>query len=423
METRLSDGPFDGVGLGTRQLVQSFRNLVAVKVQSGQARIQGVVVGFLRRERLVHLAQMLVLDAVGEDAKALAAPRLDERRDDELVEQRLGLVRANVGHELFRVRRGVELAELDSSLFEDVEHQLEMLHLLAHDPRELAGELGLRRVAEDHRERGRSGPFLEVRVVDEHQVEVVGDAVEPAGIRLCGEVKHCGAFICVRGPLELLCFARYCNAAEAPDSGGRAPDPGYAETMDNLNKDSSQDRRSSVRVRSLLPCALRKLDETEIPALEAQILDLAVLESDGVMHDVADWSERADELPREVVFVLNEIRAMRQQITELHRIVAAQGKSALEPRWLVINDKGLWIPLRTTDPELAMGDFVEVRLQIPSVQTPDILAGGEIVRVGEDDDESGVAVAFRHISQTHKKAIIRYALRRERQLARSLRFH
>jgi len=172
-----------------------------------------------------------------------------------------------------------------------------------------------------------------------------------------------------------------------------------------------------------LPCALRKLDDDEIAELEAQILDLAVLESDGVMHDVADWSERADELPREVVFVLNEIRALRQQMTELHRIVAAQGKSALEPRWVVINDKGLWIPERPGDFELEMGDFLEVRLQIPSVHTPDILAGGEIVRVGEDDDESGAAIAFRHISQSHKKAIIRYALRRERQLARSLRLH
>jgi hypothetical protein len=194
--------------------------------------------------------------------------------------------------------------------------------------------------------------------------------------------------------------------------------------MENVDKNAFEDRRSSVRVRSLLPCRIRKVSDDEIPELEARILDLAVLESDGVLHDSADWSERTDELSREVVFMLNEVRALRQQLTELQRMVAAQGTSPLEPRWLVINDKGLWIPTIETDPELGPGDHVEVRLQIPSVHTPDILAVGEVIRTGEgDDDELGFAIMFRYISQTHSKAIIRYALRRERQLARSLRFH
>lgn len=188
-----------------------------------------------------------------------------------------------------------------------------------------------------------------------------------------------------------------------------------------MEKSTVDDRRSSVRVRSLLPCSVRLIDDDEIAMIEARILDLAVLESDGVLHDVADWSERTDELPREVVFVLNEIRALRQQITELQRQVA-QGL-ALEQRWVVINDKGLWIPSRDDDPEYEAKQHVEVRLQIPSVHTPDILAVGEIIRVGQDGDEAGMAIVFRSISQAHSKAIIRYALRRERQLARSLRFH
>lgn len=184
----------------------------------------------------------------------------------------------------------------------------------------------------------------------------------------------------------------------------------------------SDDRRSSVRVRSLLPFSMRKIDADEIARLEAQILDLAVLESDGLQHDMQDWSERADELPREVVFLLNEIRALRQQVTEVQRMVASQGRAGLEPRWVVINDRGLWVPSREGDEELKANDSVEIRLSVPSVLSPDILAIGEIIRVGEDDDEAGAAVVFRSISQAHSKAIIRYALRRERQLARSLRF-
>lgn len=183
------------------------------------------------------------------------------------------------------------------------------------------------------------------------------------------------------------------------------------------------ERRSSVRVRSLLPCGLRSLDQDEIAALEARILDIAVLESDSALNDTVDWSERTEDLPREVVFVLNEIRALRQQLTEIQRTVERQGDGDMEPRWVVINDRGFWAEMPGGTGDWANGDYAEVKLQIPNIHTPDILAVGEIVRVGDDENGvSGVALEFRAISQLHKKAIIRYALRRERQLARSGRF-
>lgn len=192
--------------------------------------------------------------------------------------------------------------------------------------------------------------------------------------------------------------------------------------MTDVRRNTGTERRSSVRVRSLLPLRVRPIDEEEIPAIEAKIIDVAVLESDNVLTDKADWSERTDELDRETVFLLNEIRALRQQISEMQRLVQAQGNASIHPRWVVINDNGLFVPMIDDDVELAMGQYVEVQLQIPSLMTPDILAVGEIVRVAEGEDEEGVAVAFRYISEAHSKAIIRYALRRERQLARSVRF-
>lgn len=192
--------------------------------------------------------------------------------------------------------------------------------------------------------------------------------------------------------------------------------------MTDLRRNTGTERRSSVRVRSLLPLRIRPIDKEEIPAIEAKIIDVAVLESDNVLTDKADWSERTDELAKETVFLLNEIRALRQQISEMQRLVQAQGDLMIQPRWVVINDNGLFVPDNEDDVELEVGHFVEVQLQIPSLMTPDILAVGEIVRVGEGEDEVGAAVAFRYISEAHSKAIIRYALRRERQLARSLRF-
>lgn len=167
---------------------------------------------------------------------------------------------------------------------------------------------------------------------------------------------------------------------------------------------------------------IREIDEDEIPAIEAKIIDVAVLESDNVLTDKADWSERTDELSRETVFLLNEIRALRQQFSEMQRLVQSQGALAIEPRWVVINDNGLFVPKKDGEDDLEEGQFVEVKLQIPSLMTPDILSVGEVVRVGEGEEGDGAAIAFRYISQAHSKAIIRYALRRERQLARSLRF-
>jgi hypothetical protein len=175
-------------------------------------------------------------------------------------------------------------------------------------------------------------------------------------------------------------------------------------------------------VRSLLPCSVRVIEEDEINALEARILDIAVIESESAMSESVDWSERTDDLPRDVTFVLNEIRALRQQITEMQRLIERQGSNSVEPRWLVINDQGFWYKIEDSDPELTQGTYLEVKLQIPSIHTPDILAVGEVVRISKEEGERGAAIEFRAISQLHKKAIIRYALRRERQLARSGRF-
>jgi hypothetical protein len=167
---------------------------------------------------------------------------------------------------------------------------------------------------------------------------------------------------------------------------------------------------------------VRVVEASEIPALEARILDMAVIESDGVLSDTADWSERADELSREVVFVLNEVRALRQQITEIQRLVERQGEGGMVPRWVGINDRGFRFDLNDDDPPVSIGGFLEAKIRIPSIHNPDILALGEVVRIDDGNDKGAVAVEFRAISQLHKKAIIRYALRRERQLARSGKF-
>lgn len=147
------------------------------------------------------------------------------------------------------------------------------------------------------------------------------------------------------------------------------------------------------------------------------MLDLAVLASDSDMRDGSDWTERKDEISKDVFYLLQEVRSLRHQLSEIQRTVDVRSDQALTPRWVELNDNGLFLPKMDGD-TWSEGEFVEIQVQIPSLHTPEILAGGEVIRVSEE----GAAISFRCISAAHSKAILQYALRRERQLARSQRF-
>ncbi len=186
-----------------------------------------------------------------------------------------------------------------------------------------------------------------------------------------------------------------------------------------------RERRSSVRASSLLPSAFRRIDEEEVPAVEARILDQAVVEGDSAFDDQSMWDERSDELSRELVLVLNEIRALRRKMTELHRTVERGSHDEMTARWITINDRGFHAAEGDESFEYGEGDLLEVQLEIPGVYTKKVLAVGEVIRVDEEGDEGrepGIAVEFRSISKIHEKAIMRYALLRERHLARTDRF-
>ncbi len=185
-----------------------------------------------------------------------------------------------------------------------------------------------------------------------------------------------------------------------------------------LAEDSEVDRRSSVRVKSLLPIKTTLLDEKQLEITVAKILDLAVLESGSLRKDIPNWAARADEVPRDVLFILHELRAIRQQMTELQRTVFAANCEGLATRWVAINDRGLFI-YTDSAPEVKVGDLIEIQLQIPSVDTPSVLAVGEVVRLSST--KFGYAINFKNISEEHSAAIMGYALKRERELARSKR--
>jgi c-di-GMP-binding flagellar brake protein YcgR len=137
------------------------------------------------------------------------------------------------------------------------------------------------------------------------------------------------------------------------------------------------------------------------------------------------WDERSDELDREVALVLNEVRALRRKLAEIQRMMERQDHEEMKSRWVTINDRGFHASVEEgEDFGFEAGQLIEVELQIPSVHTRNILAVGEVIRIDGEESEKGegFAAEFRSISRIHEKAIMRYALIRERHLARSDRF-
>ncbi len=186
---------------------------------------------------------------------------------------------------------------------------------------------------------------------------------------------------------------------------------------------TGRERRSSVRVRSQLPCKVDPIKPEAIVEMEARILDMAVIESEGVVHDVVDWRDHVEDLTPEMVHVLNEVRALRQQVIEIQRIIEKHNQSALNRRWIELNDGGFWMSAEESDSPWTVGDFANVRIQIPSMRTPEVIAVGQVIRVDEDTERRGVAFTFCTISEPHRQAIASYALRRERQQARMKRMN
>lgn len=191
--------------------------------------------------------------------------------------------------------------------------------------------------------------------------------------------------------------------------------------LDRTN--TQNDRRSSVRARSLLPCKFRVIEEDEMEEIESRILDLAVVESDTSTDGRAHWDERSDELDREAALMLNEVRAIRRKLTELQRVVERQGDEGMPSRWITINDRGFWVARSEVERDFQEEELLEIQLELPNIHTRRILAIGEVIRIdeaeGRPDEQVGAAVEFRSLAQVHEDAIMRYALLRERQVARS----
>jgi len=135
-----------------------------------------------------------IVERLGKEPHALAAPRLDERRAEERVDQAFGLARTHGLHELPGVRARHLMAERDAMRRELCQHLLEVAELLARELRERHQQLPPLGVLEEEAHRGGRRLLLAVGVVEEDLVEVRARTLDPRATRRGREAQH-GAFL------------------------------------------------------------------------------------------------------------------------------------------------------------------------------------------------------------------------------------
>src|SRR3989442_4254081 len=144
-------------------------------------------------EPAVEARERGIVERLGKEPHALAAPRLDERRAEERVDQAFGLARTDGLHELPGVRARHLMAERDAMRRELCQHLLEVAELLARELRERHRQLPPLGILEEEAHRGGRRFLLAVGVVEEDFVEVRARTLDPRAIRGGRQAEHWGA--------------------------------------------------------------------------------------------------------------------------------------------------------------------------------------------------------------------------------------
>lgn len=180
----------DEVGFGGGESGKAGADLFFGEEVFGEADVGAVVAGFGFEEAAVEVGQFTVGECIAEEGKTFAGAGFDEGGDQEAIDSAVGLVFADQLVQAGGVGRGTELVEADAAAVEDGADLMEVVKLLVDDLGHGAGQVGLLDVGEEQ-VHGHAGGFLfAVGVVDEEEVEMGLDLVEPAGGGWCCKAKH-----------------------------------------------------------------------------------------------------------------------------------------------------------------------------------------------------------------------------------------
>ena len=132
----------------------------------------------------VEVAQLGRGEVRGEQREPLFAAQLDERRDEQPVEEPLGARLPDVRLQRLRVRIARVAPQPQAAAVEELQHLREVARLFASEPRHRARQPRDVRKRRQHRERLGRRLLLAMGVIDQHLVEAGDGQPDPGGRRL-----------------------------------------------------------------------------------------------------------------------------------------------------------------------------------------------------------------------------------------------
>ena len=184
---------------GERELGQAIAHALGREVALREPLEQGTVARFRGDERAVQLGELSIGEMLLEQPEALAGARLDQRGDEQSIEQRIATRRSGAAEQPLGVGVAFDRAEIASARMEQRDDAREVLELLGGDRGERADELAPPRVARDQGLGRGCGLDLAVRVIGEQRQRIARDALYPFDRRSTQERAPAPASIGVDG--------------------------------------------------------------------------------------------------------------------------------------------------------------------------------------------------------------------------------
>ncbi len=197
-----SSGSRQNLRLERREFEQSTpRNVPATRRSSREIEVDVVVPGLAGQQAAVQLRQVRVLHRGREQLEPFATAGLDDRRNQQRIDQPLGLVAADFFHQAPRIRAGFLASDHFAPRFDHAQHFFVVSQLFPGQPRQRFVQVTEIRIAEHQPNRQARGLSFAVGVVEQQLAKVGDGLLDPARIGIGGKIQHGGGSLPIVQPI------------------------------------------------------------------------------------------------------------------------------------------------------------------------------------------------------------------------------
>ena len=157
---------------------------------AGQAHIGRMVPRLRFEQRSVERGQFRVVDMIGEQSEAFAAPGLDQPGDQQSIDGAVGLRRADERLQLAAIRAGLLAAERDSAAVEQFADLVEVIEFLLDDRGHLAAQGVILDIRAQQAHRRRRRLVFAMGMIDQDLRQRRVDLCQPTRARSALKIQH-----------------------------------------------------------------------------------------------------------------------------------------------------------------------------------------------------------------------------------------